>query len=246
MLGARRVLELDAVRVALEAFPQRIFVQQAAHLGVVGVGEHRVAARELLEQVLVATLLGVEGLPKLALVVEVGAALEVDDGIAVCDLGHAVEELAVQRALVLRVLAALDLFGDVSAVAQGQDGQRAGEQGDRKDGVHHDGQDSHFVGDLVHRLGLDDGHDAPAKDVGRLGDDVALRAVEAYEGATLLRGGDGVAEPLIRAAREVGVVPEVVRCVVDVVGDDRLGREREHDVAVLVHHVAVALPGVDI
>ena len=243
VLRAAAILDLEIVVRFAQHAAQVFGRDQARELGVFRFGRRDIALGDGLDHFGIPPGGRIERLtvPQLAVAVAVG--VQIDDGIAVDDAAHALQQAVALHlfALEAQPLLLLAPQAQLALHAQRQHHDDDGEDAERAERDR--GRLLHAVHRAVHLVGADDADERPVRKSGRDRDQIISLALA-----------DELRAP---APAELDAVPDVVHAAVFPFGArvevKQIGQtlaqlglrlEREHDVAVRAHDIAVALTAV--
>ena len=243
VLRAAAILDLEIV-VRLSQHAAQVFGRdQARELGVFRFGQRDIAPGDGLDHVRIPPGGRIERLavPQLAVAVAVG--VQIDDGIAVDDAAHALQQAVALHlfALEAQPLLLLAPQAQLALHAQRQHHDDDGEDAERAE--RDDRRLLHAVHRAVHLVGADDADERPVRKSGRDRDQIIPPSLTDELRAPAPAELDAVPDVVHGAVYPIGVRVDVVQ-IGHALAQLGLRLEREHDVAVRAHDIAVALTAV--
>ena len=243
VLRPAAILDLEII-VRLAQHAAQVFGrEQARELGVFRFGQRDIALGDALDHVRIPPGGRIDRLAEAQLAVAVAVGVQIDDGIAVDDAAHALQQavalhlfaLEAQPLLLLAPQAQLALHAQRQHHDDdGEDAERA-ERGDRRQ--------LHAAHRAVHLVRADDADERPVRKIGRHRDQIMPRLLTGELRAPAFAELDAVHDVVHGAVSPFGVAVEVVQ-IGQTLAQLGLRLERKRDVAVRAHDIAVALTAV--
>ena len=243
VLRAAAILDLEIVVRPAQHAAQVFGRDQARELGVFRFGQRDIAFGDGLEHFRILSGGRIERLTEAQLAVAVAVGVQIDDGIAVDDAAHALQQAVALHlfALEAQPLLLLAPQAQLALHAQRQHHDDDGEDAERAE--RDDRRLLHAVHRAVHLVGADDADERPVRKSGRDRDQIIPPSLTGELRAPAPAELDAVLDVVHGAVSPFGVRVEVVQ-IGQALAQLGLRLEREHDVAVRAHDIAVALTAV--
>ena len=243
VLRAAAILDLEIVGRLAQHAAQVFGRDQARELGVFRFGQRDIAPGDGLDHVRIPPGGRIERLTEAQLAVAVAVGVQIDDGIAVDDAAHALQQAVALHLFALEAQPLLLLAPQAQLALHAQRQHHDDDGEDAECAERDDRRLLHAEHRAVHLIRLDDADERPVRKRGRNRNQIVSRPIAGKLRASALVELDAVPDIIHAAIFPVNMVGQVVQ-VGHSLAQLGLRLKLQHDIAVRAHHIAVALSAV--